>query len=121
MGCSNLLSLFLGYEPAIVVTCVDLIYQDALNQGQKFEVQLEHKKENVLQAFENLNLTGKSIYFVTNFHQGHRGVKIWDPSDRGFDIVTKKMVDLNRELLSLADRFIKNKYNQHSHSSCAVL
>eukprot|EP00731_Ephydatia_muelleri_P028385 Em0020g29a len=108
-----------GYEPAIVVTCVDLIYQDALNHGQKFEVQLDHKRENVLQAFEDLNLTRQSVYFVTNFHQGHRGVKIWDPSDRGFDMVTKKMVDLNRELLSLADRFIKSKYNQRS--SCGVL
>ena len=114
-----LLSCCPGYEPVIVVTCLDLIYQDALSHGHNFEVEVQHKKDQVLQAFEDLNLPRQSIYFVTNFHEGRRGVRVWAEGDRGFEKVTKKMVDLARDLLTVADRFIERKYT--SNSRCCLL
>ena len=108
-----------GYEPIIVITCLDLIYQEALRQGDKYEVELQHKKDKVLQAFEDLNLTRQSIYFVTNFHEGRRGTRVWSEGDRGFERASKKMVDLARDMLTVADRFIKRKYT--SESKCTLL
>lgn len=108
-----------GYEPVIVVTCVDLIYQEALRRGDNYQVEIQHKKDKVLQAFEDLNLTRQSIYFVTNFHEGRRGVKVWDIGDRGFEKASKKIVDLARDTLTVADRFIKRKYTRDSR--CSVL
>ena len=73
----------------------------------------------ILQAFEDLNLTRKSIYFVTNFHSGQRGgIPLWSHTHYGFDKANKKMVDLARDLLSVADRFIKRQYG---HSRCVLL
>ena len=103
----------------IVITCLDLIYQEALRHGHNYEVEVQHKKDKVLQAFEDLNLTRQSIYFVTNFHEGKRGVKTWDKRDKGFVKVIKKMVDLARDMLTVADRFIERKYT--GHSSCCLL
>ena len=81
---------------------------------------MQHKKDKALQAFEDLNLTRQSIYFITNYHEGKRGgVRMWDKSDKGFDKATKKMVDLARDLLSVADRFIERKYTRNS--SCSIL
>ena len=109
----------LGYEPIIVITCLDLIYQEAIRHGDNYEVELRHKKDRVLQAFEDLNLTRSSIYFVTNFHDGKRGVKMWDNRDRGFQKANKIIVDLARELLTVANRFIERKYTRNS--SCILL
>ena len=110
----------LGYEPVIVISCLDLIYQEALRQGHNFEVEVQHKKDKALQAFEDLHLTRQSIYFITNYHEGKRGgIRMWDKNDKGFDKATKKMVDLARDLLSVADRFIERKYT--GNSSCSIL
>ena len=102
-----------------MVTCLDLIYQEALRHGQNYEVEVQHKKDKVLQAFENLNLVRQNIYFVTNFHEGRRGMKVWDLRDRGFEKASKKMVDLARDMLAVADRFINRKYT--SNSKCSLL
>lgn len=102
-----------------MVTCLDLIHQEALRQGFNFEVEVGHKKDQVLQAFEDLHLTRQSIYFVTNFHEGRRGVKVWGEGDRGFEKATKCMVDLAREMLTVANRFIERKYT--TESKCCVL
>ena len=103
-----------------MISCLDLIYQEALRQGHNFEVEVQHKKDKALQAFEDLNLTRQSIYFITNYHEGKRGgVRMWDKNDKGFDKATKKMVDLARDLLSVADRFIERKYTRNS--SCSIL
>ena len=109
----------LGYEPVIVVTCLDLIHQETVRQGKNFEVQVHHKRDKILEAFEDLNLTRQNIYFVTNFHEGTRGgPRVWDEGDKGFDKATKVMVDLARDLLTVADRFIKRKYTK---SECSIL
>ncbi|XP_064405808.1 uncharacterized protein LOC135350883 [Halichondria panicea] len=110
----------LGYEPVIVVSCLDLIYQEALRVGENYEVQIQHKRDHILQAFENLNLTRQSIYFVTNFHEGKRGgVRVWEAGDKGFERATKMLVDLGRDLLTVADRFIERKYT--GNPKCTVL
>lgn len=105
-----------GYEPIIVITCCDLIYQEAVRIGENYDIQLQHKREKVLQAFEDLDLTSKSIYFVTNFHEGKRGggVRVWSSRDRGFNKATKKLLDLAKDLLAISDRFIKRKYTEKS-------
>ena len=104
----------------IVITCLDLIYADALRLGHNFEVEVQHKQDKVLQAFEDLNLTRQSIYFVTNFHKGRRGdARVWSERDRGFDKACKVMVDLSRDLLSVADRFVERKYTRNT--SCSLL
>ena len=103
----------------IVITCLDLIYQEALRHGHNYTVEVQHKKDKVLQAFEDLNLTRQSIYFVTNFHEGRRGPKVWDEGDRGFEKASKKVVDLARDLLTVADRFIERKYS--TTSRCSLL
>ena len=103
----------------IVVTHLDLIYMEALRHGHNYEVEVQHRKDKVLQAFEDLNLTRQSIYFVTNFHEGRRGAKVWDHRDKGFDKATKIMVDLARDLLTVADRFIERKYT--TRSACTLL
>lgn len=109
-----------GYEPVIVITCLDLIYQEAIRIGENYDIQLQHKRDKVLQAFEDLNLTRHSIYFVTNFHEGRRGgVRVWNSSDKGFDKATKVMVDLAKDILAISDRFIKRKYTEKS--GCAIL
>ena len=105
----------------IVVTCLDLIHQEALRQGGNFDVQVQHKKDKVLQSFENLNLVRKNIYFVTNFHEGRRsGLKVWDEGDRGFTKSSKVMVDLAHDLLAVADRFITRKYVAKSNYKCSI-
>ena len=74
----------------------------------------------MLQAFEDLHLTRKSIYFVTNFNEGHRGdVSLWTPDDEGFDKATKTMVDLARDLLNVSNRFIDRNY--HQRNKCVLL
>lgn len=104
----------------IVITCVDLIYQEAITNGENYEIQLQHKRDKVLQAFEDLDLTRNSIYFVTNFHEGKRGgVRVWDEGDLGFKKATKVMVDLAKDLLAISDRFIKRKYTEKS--GCTIL
>lgn len=111
---------YVGYEPVIVVSCLDLIYQEALRVGENYEVQIQHKRDHILQAFENLNLTRQSIYFVTNFHEGKRGgVRVWEAGDKGFERATKMLVDLGRDLLTVADRFIERKYT--GNPKCTVL
>ena len=103
-----------------MISCLDLIYQEALRLGHNFEVEVQHKKDKALQAFEDLNLTRQSIYFITNYHEGKRGgIRMWDKNDKGFDKATKKMVDLARDLLSVADRFIERRYT--GNSSCSIL
>ena len=68
----------------------------------------------VLQAFEDLHLTRKSIYFLTNFNGGHRGgIPLWKSTDRGFDKANKTMIDLSRDLLSTANRFIERHYGKN--------
>ena len=109
----------LGYEPVIVITCLDLIYQEAIRLGENYDNQVQHKRDKVLQAFEDLNLTRHSIYFVTNFHEGKRGgVRVWTGEDMGFHKVTKAMVDLAKDLLAICDRFIKRKYEK---TGCSIL
>ena len=94
-----------------MVTHLDLIYQDALRNGRNYEVEVRHKEDKVLHAFERLNLIRRSVYFVTNFHTGRRGgVRMWHSEDEGFEKVTKQMVDLSRDLLNVADRFINRNY-----------
>ena len=102
-----------------MITCLDLIYQEAIRHGDNYQVEIQHKQDRVLQAFEDLNLTRSSIYFVTNFHEGKRGVKVWDKSDRGFEKASKMLVDLAREMLTVANRFIERKYTRNS--SCVLL
>jgi hypothetical protein len=103
-----------------VITCVDLIYQEAITNGENYEIQLQHKRDKVLQAFEDLDLTRNSVYFVTNFHEGKRGgVRVWDKDDRGFYKATKVMVDLAKDLLAISDRFIKRKYTEKT--GCTLL
>ena len=88
--------------------------------GEHYHTQVQHSKEKVLAAFEDLNLTRQSIYFVTNFHEGRRGgCKMWSSEDSGFNKVTKVMVDLAKDLLALSDRFIRRKYEDKA--ACCVL
>ena len=109
----------IGYEPVIVVTCLDLIYQDAVRNGRNYEVEVRHKEDKVLHAFERLHLIRQSIYFVTNFHMGQRGgVPVWKNEDEGFEKANKQMVDLSRDLLNVADRFIDRNY---STARCSIL
>lgn len=99
---------------------MDLIYQEAITSGDNYEIQLQHKRDNVLQAFEDLDLTRNSIYFVTNFHEGKRGgARVWDRGDLGFNKATKVMVDLAKDLLAISDRFIKRKYTEKR--GCTIL
>ena len=99
---------------------MDLIYQEAITNGENYEIQLQHKRDKVLQAFEDLDLTRNSIYFVTNFHEGKRGgARVWEREDLGFNKATKVMVDLAKDLMSIADRFIKRKYTEKS--ACLIL
>ena len=108
-------SLCKDYEPVIVITCLDLIYQEAIRVGENYDIQVQHKREKILHAFEDLNLTRHSIYFVTNFHEGKRGgVRVWESRDSGFTKATKIMVDLAKDLLVLSDRFIQRKYTEKS-------
>ncbi len=103
-----------------MVTCVDLIYQEAVMNGENYEIQLQHKRDKVLQAFEDLDLTRNSVYFVTNFHEGKRGgVRVWERDDQGFNKATKVMVDLAKDLLAICDRFIKRKYSEKP--GCTIL
>ena len=102
-----------------MITCLDLIHQEALRRGDNYQVEVQHKQDKVLQAFEDLHLTRQSVYFVANFHEGRRGVKIWDMWDRGFEKASKRVVDLARDILTVADRFIKRKYT--CESRCNVL
>ena len=108
-----------GYEPIIVITCLDLIHQEALRHGENFQVEIQHKQDKVLQTFEDLHLMRQSIYFVTNFHEGRRGIKVWDAGDRGFEKAVKRMVDLARDMLTVADRFIDRKYK--CETRCSLL
>lgn len=56
---------------------------------------------------------------MTNFHAGQRGgIPLWSHTHHGFDKANKKMVDLARDVLSVADRFIKRQYG---HSRCVLL
>lgn len=104
----------------IVITFLDLIYQEAIRIGENYEIQLQMKRDKVLQAFEDLELTRRSIYFVTNFHEGRRGgVKVWNSGDMGFNKATKAMVDLANDLLATSDRFIRRKYTEKS--GCSIL
>jgi hypothetical protein len=108
-----------GYEPVIVISHLDLICRNAEKEGRNWEIEMHHKKDMVLQAFEDLHLTRKSIYFVTNFHHGQRGgVPLWSPTHPGFDKAKKRMIDLTRDVLSVADRFITRHYGQ---SRCILL
>jgi len=104
-----------GYEPVIVVTCLDLNYDKAIQNKENYSTRVHHQREKVLSAFEGLNLTRQMIYFVTNFHEGRRGgVKVWTQADSGFATTTKVMVELAKDLLSLSNRFIERKYtNRH--------
>ncbi len=88
--------------------------------GENFDIQVQHKRDIVLQAFEDLNLTRHSVYFVTNFHEGRRGnTRVWSEEDFGFNKATKVMVDMAKDLLSVSDRFIKRKYTEKS--KCIIL
>lgn len=121
-----------------MVTCLDLVCRDAERHGRSWEVDVHHKQDKacgrlvplssffnvvlqqVLQVFENLHLTRKSIYFVTNFNEGHKGnVSLWTSHDEGFDTTTKIMVDIARDLLNVANRFIDRKY--HQRNKCIML
>ena len=103
----------------IVITCLDLIYQEAVRTGENYDIQVQHKRDKILQAFEDLNLTRHSIYFMTNFHDGRRGgVRVWSSEDAGFDKTTKAMVDLARDLLAICNRFIERKYTGRK---CCIL
>lgn len=44
---------------------------------------------------------------------------MWDKSDRGFEKASKMLVDLAREMLTVANRFIERKYTRNS--SCVLL
>ena len=121
--CHRLNSIFLyisGYEPVVVITCADLMHQQAQERGENFEVKKNRKLDKVLFEFERQNLTRQSIYLVTNFHEGRRGRRMWTEEDEGFDVASKIMVDLARDLLNVANRFIKSKYNL-ARSHCTVL
>lgn len=99
---------------------MDLIYQEAITNGENYDVQLQIKRDMVLHAFEDLDLTRHSVYFVTNFHEGKRGgVRVWEEGDRGFHRATKGMVDLAKDLLAISDRFIKRKYTEKT--ACNLL
>jgi hypothetical protein len=109
-----------GYEPVVVITCADLMHQEAQERGENFEVKKNRKLDKILFEFEKQNLTRQSIYFVTNFHEGRRGRKMWCEGDEGFDVASKIMVDLARDLLNIANRFIKRKYSLN-RGSCVFL
>ena len=103
-----------------MITCADLMYQEAEMKRENFEVKKARKLDKVLFEFERQNLTRQSIYLVTNFHDGRRGCKMWSEGDEGYLVANKIFVDLARDLVNIADRFIKRKYNE-TRRTCVLL
>lgn len=113
-----------GYEPVIVITCADLMHQQAQDKGENFHVKKNRKLDKILFEFERQNLTRQSIYLVTNFHEGKRGrpplPQLWTTGDEGFEVANKIFVDLARDLVNICDRYIKRKHSL-SQGGCSIL
>ena len=92
----------------MVITCLDLIHQNAIIKGSNFDVERSNKADLILAEFDHLNLKKSDIYFVTNFHE-RRGGRLWSSDDEGFHKATKEFVDLAVELTKVANRFIKRR------------
>ena len=103
-----------------MITCADLMHQQAQDRGENFQVKKNRKLDKILFEFERQNLTRQSIYLVTNFHEGKRGRRMWTASDDGFQVANKIFVDLARDLLNICDRYIKRKHSL-SRAACSVL
>ncbi|XP_065827051.1 interferon-induced protein 44-like [Oscarella lobularis] len=101
--CTNL-----GYEPIVVVTCLDLMFANAKTKGVNVDVEKRNRVDLILAEFDHLNLKLSDVHFVTNFHQ-KRGSPLWTSDDEGFEQATKQFVDLAMELTKLCNRFIRRK------------
>ena len=110
------------YEPIVVVTCLDIIYKQAIENGRDFSEEVDRRKDAILTAFHKLNFNNARIHFVTNFNQGDReGLRLWDYRDEGFSHSEKEFVKLYKELLESANLFLSNNLTQESFTSCTLL
>jgi hypothetical protein len=107
-----------GYEPIVVVTCLDLMFCNAQTKCLNHDTEISLKADLILTEFDHLNLKKSDIYFVTNFHE-HRGDRLWFPEDEGFAKASKEFVNLAMELTKLANRFIERKADSR-RSVCSV-
>ena len=99
-----------------------LIHREAVRQGENFEVQVQHKRDKVLQAFEDLNLPRQNIYFVTNFHEGRRGCpRVWEEGDRGLNKACKIMVNIARDLVTVAVGLPQVHLNYITIDTCTTM
>jgi len=103
----------------IVITCLDVLYKDCREGGKNFHVEKDRKVDKILAEFEHLDLTKQNVYFVANFHDGRRGIRLWDENDDGFEKANKIFVDLAKDLKSIANKFIKQHYGKTRH--CCLL
>ncbi|KAI6660502.1 hypothetical protein LOD99_14086 [Oopsacas minuta] len=110
------------YEPIVVVTCLDIIYKQAIENGRDFNEEVDRRKDAILTAFSKLNFNNARIHFVANFNQGSRHVhRLWDNRDEGFSHSEIEFVKLYKELLECANLFLSNNLSQESFTSCALL
>ena len=110
------------YEPIVVVTCLDLIYKQSVENGRDFSEEVDRRKDAILTAFHKLNFHNARIHFVTNFNRGHRqGIRLWDGRDEGFCQSETGFVKLYKELLESADIFLSNNLTQESSTQCTLL
>ena len=109
------------YEPIVVVTCLDIIYKQAIENGRDFSEEVDRRKDAILTAFHKLNFNNARIHFVTNFNQGDReGLRLWDNRDEGFSQSENEFVKLYKELLESANLFLSKNLTQES-TSCTLL
>lgn len=96
----------------MVITCLDVLYKDCVENGKTFQVEKDRKIDKILAEFEHLDLTKQSVYFVANFHEGRRGIRLWSEYDDGYEKANKIFVDLAKDLKNIANKYIKGHYGK---------
>lgn len=114
--------LAFNYEPIVVVTCLDIIYKRAMENGLDFEEEIARRRDVLLTAFSQLHLTNSRIHFLTNFNRGDRHTKLWGIEDQGFHESEYNFLKLAQGLLETADKFLRrNSYSTEGSSYCTLL
>ena len=96
----------------MVITCLDVLYKDCVENRKTFKVEKDRKIDKILAEFEHLNLTRNAVHFVANFHEGRRGIRLWSEHDDGYEKANKIFVDLAMELKKFADKYINSHYGK---------
>ena len=96
-----------------------MLYKDCIENGKNFKVEKDRKVDKILAEFERLDLTQQNVHFVANFHEGRRGIRLWDEYDDGYEKANKIFVDLAMNLKNTANKYINSHYGKER--TCNVL